>query len=195
MDWLVILFLLISAAMSLIQKAAKEAGRAPRPPSPAPGPPPPPWLPPQVPAEGGAEAEEGISLEEGAGAAFEEGAASEEGVSMEGDFGEAEPAITPEVLHEREELERERLEFYAEAARLASVEGEEGLPAPSADEIDLPWKEEGDGESTGHTEGGGWLWTGEDLVRAVLAAEILGPPGGRWRLFASAGPGKEVDGA
>ena len=116
---------------------------------------------------------------------------------MEGDFGEAEPVVVPaEVLDERQELEREKLEFYAEAARLATVEGEEGLPvSPGEEEFALSWKDEGGGEPAGRTAAEGWIWTGDDLVRAVLAAEILGPPGGRWRPFLSGGPGEEVRGA
>mgnify|MGYP000182773460 CR=1 FL=1 len=189
MDWLVILLILISTVVGLLQNAKKEAVRPSRPrplrPMPLPSPP--------RRAELEPEMAEGVSLEEQV-EVFGEGAAGEEGVSLEGDFAEAEPVLVPEVLCARGELERERMEFYLEAGELARVEEGEGEALSEADLFPFGTEEETETPSSARARLSGWFLTREDLVRAVVALELLGPPGGRWRFLPSGG-GEKIHGA
>ncbi|NLG84243.1 MAG: hypothetical protein GX493_06485, partial [Firmicutes bacterium] len=55
-------------------------------------------------------------------------------------------------------------------------------------------EEEIEGETAVGAAGGvERFFTREDLIRAVVALEVLGPPGGRWRFFPS-GSGQKIDG-
>lgn len=196
MDWILIIFLIISAVVGLIQKIAKETGgqttrpfSAPPPRRSTPGAAPP-WLV-EVPVSV-AETEGGsMSSAETMQAALPEEDASEEGVSLES-AGETEPSLVPDLAGQVE-LARERFDFRAEAARLTDMEEPFSTgPVQPLDEIDPAWDDDdiatapapiGEKVSLGR----GWLRNRDDLVKAVLAAEILGRPGGhragqrRWR--------------
>lgn len=196
MDWIFIVFVIISALAGLIQKALKETGgqtTRPFPVSPPRRPMPeeaPPWLV-EVPVSTAEIEGEGVSLEGAMQAAPPEEDASEEGLSLESPE-EMEPALVPDLAGQVE-LARERLSFRAEAARLTdTAEPISTEWVQPLDEIDPAWDGDdmapapapiGDKVSLGR----GWLRNRDDLVKAVLAAEILGRPGGhrtgqrRWR--------------
>ena len=169
MDWLVVLFILIGVVMNILQKINKDAARHSRPYRP-PGRPSP-SLP--LPEE---EKEESIyreapswSMEEGEGG-------STEGISLEGDFAAAEPVLVPEVLREQEELAREREAFYREAMALIQEEDEEGEDFFFDRETSRPGMEKAKKGTAGEAR---WFSTQEELLRAMVALEVFGPPGGR----------------
>ena len=196
MNWIFIIFVVISALVGLIQKIAKETGGKttrpfsvppPRRPMPEAAPP---WLG-EVPVSVAETEGEGVSLAETMQAALPEKDASEEGLSLES-AGEMEPSLVPDLAGQGE-LARERLGFRAEAARLTGTEEPISTGRIQLlDEIDPAWDDDdialapppiGEKVSLGR----GWLRNRDDLVKAVLAAEILGRPGGhragqrRWR--------------
>lgn len=195
-DWLSLVFFIVFGLIGLIQKLAKEnKGPAKTIPSPAPrtgSPTPlPPWLqtgqaglPPQTAAEG-----EGQTLEDALSALFEGEGATEEGVSLEG--GSTEAPLVPEVLEERAELAKEVQEFRTEATRLTSDEETPaaGQTAAPGEDFSLDWEDpfardadeiESGANYAAAPVGHAWLSRREDLIRAVLAAEILRRPG-TWR--------------
>lgn len=162
MDWLVVLFILFGVVMNILQKIKKDTARPPRPYH-LPGPPP------SLPPEG--EKEVNIyreapswSMEEGEGGPTE-------GISLEGDFT-TEPALVPEVLREQEELAREREAFYREAMALIQEEGEESFFDRESSRPGMEKAKKRSGEIR-------WFSTQEDLLRAMVALEVFGPPGGR----------------
>lgn len=191
MDSLVsILIFLVVAIISGIAQKAKEAGTKPAGPRtipPAEPMPLPPWLAEEVlspqplsPPEG-----EGHSLEESSVWLEGEGA-QEEGGSLEGEGGEL-PDIAAELFTEETESPEWQVSF-AEADRLTSGEEEEAArdartPAQSADLAWDPSVEELEPDiiqAENWRRGKRWFGTRDDLIAAVLAAEVLGRPGG-WR--------------
>jgi len=180
-----IVLALLSLLGSLIKKAGENAakGHPSLPQRTAPPPMPPPWL---AAKDAGTQQEaadgEGISLEEmgpetGEGVGGEDTSPDEEGPPE---------SVMPEAILEQAEINQERLEFKAEAAHLTSEEvaAETTQAPPVTDEFNLFWDEE---EVDARTGIGGvtpsavpnWLAGRRELIRAVLAAEILGRPGGR----------------